>query len=689
MNAVRQSLNYVWSVQEVIGNGATGTVYKCSAKKTGAPCAAKVFNSQADRRPYEVRIREIELLQKLSHPNIIKLMGLEQEIGSKATVLVMELCGSSLHEIIEEPENMFGLDDTTLMHIIQDVCAGMEYLKNSNVVHRDVKPGNILRADKGSGGYIYKITDFGAARELGEAEQFVSVYGTEEYLHPDIYEKAVMKWSSNKTFTSRVDMWSLGVTFYHLATGQLPFRPAGGRQNKDIMFKMISEKSNDAISCYQDLENGSLIYSNKLPRKTRISENLKMHLTPILKCLLQIQQKFMLSYEDFFKAIKELVSLKKIDVFCCGNFTLQSLYMDASEITATNLFQTLGITNGDIIFNEDLIDISTLPSYETTVDNPFIILTSSMSCEKLLNEDLPQNFNTDDLKLSKMHAGYAYDFKRKAENIILCCKLTKQIYRIVQRSFLEDFKLFQEIYTQKHYQTEFIKNQFIRFKKLSNLKDNCNSDIEIKIESQQKYGCVVSCLSEIQALLKRILENMPLKMPTILNGSEPLLCLESINFLVKLNMSIFQKFYKDKYCKRAVATMLDELVHKTDKEKLQINLSSLKEKLEWLNAYQVSLKRDVIQWLSYFHEEKQKISALTTKLDQTFKLLNNHFEQESINFDDEMSKYIFWSRNLIDFNKLQKQLELLENIMPELIVTANEQQQKLEYLENFDMMPSD
>ena len=75
---------------------------------------------------------------------------------------------------------------------------------------------------------------------------------------------------------------------------------------------MISEKSNDAISCYQDLDSGKLIYSTDLPQKTRISQNLKNHLIPILKSLLQIDEKFMLSYEEFFESVKEIVSLKVI-----------------------------------------------------------------------------------------------------------------------------------------------------------------------------------------------------------------------------------------------------------------------------------------------------------------------------------------------------------------------------------------
>lgn len=60
--------------------------------------------------------------------------------------------------------------------------AGMNHLRENGIVHRDIKPGNIMRVIGEDGQSVYKLTDFGAARELEDDEQFVSLYGTEEYL---------------------------------------------------------------------------------------------------------------------------------------------------------------------------------------------------------------------------------------------------------------------------------------------------------------------------------------------------------------------------------------------------------------------------------------------------------------------------------------------------------------------------
>ncbi|PKU28815.1 hypothetical protein llap_20881 [Limosa lapponica baueri] len=95
----------------------------------------------------------------------------------------MEYCSSgSLLNVLEDPANAFGLAESEFLIVLQCVVAGMNHLRENGVVHRDIKPGNIMRLMGEDGQSIYKLTDFGAARELDDDEKFVSVYGTEEYL---------------------------------------------------------------------------------------------------------------------------------------------------------------------------------------------------------------------------------------------------------------------------------------------------------------------------------------------------------------------------------------------------------------------------------------------------------------------------------------------------------------------------
>lgn len=135
---------------------------------------------------------------------------------------------------------------------------------------------------------VYKLTDFGAARELEDNQPFVSLYGTEEYLHPDLYERAVLRKSITKTFTANIDLWSIGVTLYHVATGNLPFRPFGGRKNKETMHLITTKKTSGVISGTQTSENGQIEWSRQLPPHCQLSTGLKELVTPLLAGLLEV-----------------------------------------------------------------------------------------------------------------------------------------------------------------------------------------------------------------------------------------------------------------------------------------------------------------------------------------------------------------------------------------------------------------
>uniref|UniRef100_A0A9J8A4T8 Inhibitor of nuclear factor kappa B kinase subunit epsilon n=1 Tax=Cyprinus carpio carpio TaxID=630221 RepID=A0A9J8A4T8_CYPCA len=267
--------NHLWSLDDVLGQGATACVYKARNKKTGELVAVKVFNLASYNRPYEVQMREFEVLQKLNHVNIVKLFAVEEmHMNPKQKVLVMEFCsGGSLLNLLEEPENAFGLAESEFLIVLQCVVQGMNHLRENGVVHRDIKPGNIMRQVGEDGRSVYKLTDFGAARELEDDEKFVSIYGTEEYLHPDMYERAVLRKPQHKAYGVSVDLWSIGVTFYHAATGSLPFIPYGGpRKNKKVMYKITTEKPEGTIAGVQKMEDGHIEWSYRLPHCCQLSE---------------------------------------------------------------------------------------------------------------------------------------------------------------------------------------------------------------------------------------------------------------------------------------------------------------------------------------------------------------------------------------------------------------------------------
>lgn len=329
MTAMQSTPNYLWSTDDLLGQGATACVYKARSKKSGELVAVKVFNKASYLRPQEVQMREFEMLRKLNHKNIVKLFAVEETGSSKQKVLVMEYCSSgSLLSILEDPANVFGLAEPEFLVVLQCVVAGMNHLRENGVVHRDIKPGNIMRLVGEDGQSIYKLTDFGAARELEDDEKFVSVYGTEEYLHPDMYERAVLRKPQQKAYGVTVDLWSIGVTFYHAATGRLPFVPFGGpRRNKETMYKITTEKPPGAIAGVQRQENGSIEWSYELPLTCQLSVGLKDQLVPILANILEVDQEKCWGFDQFLAETNDILHRIVVDVFSLQQASSHRIYI--------------------------------------------------------------------------------------------------------------------------------------------------------------------------------------------------------------------------------------------------------------------------------------------------------------------------------------------------------------------------
>ncbi|XP_010072272.1 PREDICTED: inhibitor of nuclear factor kappa-B kinase subunit epsilon, partial [Pterocles gutturalis] len=340
-------------------------------------------------------MREFEMLRKLNHKNIVKLFAVEETGSSKQKVLVMEYCssGRQLNEL-EDPANTFGLAEAEFLIVLQCVVAGMNHLRENSVVHRDIKPGNIMRLMGEDGQSIYKLTDFGASRELDDDEKFVSVYGTEEYLHPDMYKRAVLRKPQQKAYGVTVDLWSIGVTFYHAATGSLPFVPFGGpRKNKEIMYKITTEKPPGAIAGVQRQENGSIEWSYELPVTCRLSTGLKDQLIPILANILEADQEKCWGFDQFFAETNDILHRIVVDVFSLQQASSHRIYIHSYNTTTKFLDAVFKQTNivphhQEYFFEGHLYDMDpNLQAHnfcKTTEHNPLTLLSSAEQPEDVV-----------------------------------------------------------------------------------------------------------------------------------------------------------------------------------------------------------------------------------------------------------------------------------------------------------------
>nr|CAG4646065.1 EOG090X01SN [Macrothrix elegans] len=445
MSFLRGSANYVWCTTSVLGKGATGAVFQGVNKHTGEAVAVKTFNQLSHMRPHEVQMREFEVLKKVKHENIVKLLAIEEEQDGKGKVIVMELCtGGSLFNILDDPENSNGLPEEEFLAVLEHLTAGMKHLRDNNLIHRDLKPGNIMKFVALNGSTIYKLTDFGAARELEEGQQFVSLYGTEEYLHPDMYERAVLRKPVGKSFGASVDLWSIGVTLYHVATGNLPFRPFGGRRNKETMYFITAKKVSGVISGVQNSENGEIIWSKELPDSCLLSVGLKKLVTPLFAGLMEVDPQRMWNFDRFFQEVTSITSRKAIHLFYVNSVQSLRIYVSPSNTSqiVPEIEDQTGIMSGSqlILLKDGFWCNENFPI--TDVNNPLFLFNrenNNISCQLefarylfYLNVFFKSVkfpvFSTaisveNDASVAKQSCSVAYAYRRRIEETVQSYKL--------------------------------------------------------------------------------------------------------------------------------------------------------------------------------------------------------------------------------------------------------------------------
>jgi serine/threonine-protein kinase len=198
-----------------LGEGGMGAVYLGYREGDEGQVAVKVLNDQlASNQGYVDRFyREAKSGALLNHPNIVRTLKVGQDSATGKHYLVLEFVdGPSAHALLEQ----FGrLSVGDAVHVALDVARALEHAHSRNVVHRDIKPDNILITRSG----VAKLVDLGLARRTDEASHLTAArqgFGTTHYMP---YEQAVNARSAD----GRSDIYALGATLYHLVTGQVPF----------------------------------------------------------------------------------------------------------------------------------------------------------------------------------------------------------------------------------------------------------------------------------------------------------------------------------------------------------------------------------------------------------------------------------------------------------------------------------
>ena len=202
------------SILSLLGAGGMGAVYK--ARQTGLDrvVALKILPPEFGQNiKFALRFtREARTLARLNHPNIVSVF----EFGNVDDVyyfLMEYVDGSTLRQVVKAGE----LQPEHALSIVPHLCDALQYAHDHGVVHRDIKPENILMATDGT----VKIADFGLSRIVGQDHPAITltqtqqVLGTPRYMAPEQFE-------GSRDVDHRADIYSLGVVFYEMLTGELP-----------------------------------------------------------------------------------------------------------------------------------------------------------------------------------------------------------------------------------------------------------------------------------------------------------------------------------------------------------------------------------------------------------------------------------------------------------------------------------
>ncbi len=196
-----------------LGQGAMGVVYKALDPLIDRVVAIKTINlglALDEKEEYEGRFyQEAKAAGRLSHPNIVTIFDVGKS-GDVAYIAMEFLQGKELRDILNDGET---LPVEQILNIVYQVSSGIAYAHDNGIVHRDVKPSNIMVSSEGH----VKITDFGIARMESATvrTQTGMVLGSPKYMSP---EQVV-----GKLIDQRSDIFSLGVVLYEMLTGKAPF----------------------------------------------------------------------------------------------------------------------------------------------------------------------------------------------------------------------------------------------------------------------------------------------------------------------------------------------------------------------------------------------------------------------------------------------------------------------------------
>ena len=361
-----------YEVLGIVGEGAYGIVYKCLNKETNKLVAVKKFKETHDKLVQKTMKRELAMLQMLRHENVVEFQ--ESFISKGNFFLVFEYVEKNLLELLEESPQ--GLSPKLIRSLIYQMCKAVSYLHKNNMIHRDVKPENLLINEN----LNLKLCDFGFARKVKLNKSNNNINTMTDYVATRWYRSPELLLSGG-IYGPEVDYWAIGCIMGELADGNPMFPGEDEVDQLDCIIKILGNLPENLVNMYYD----NPIYNGKELLKIKKPESLEKRYMGILsptaidfmKGLLELDPNKRLNGDNVFKH-------KYFSIFMKNN---NNNNMTNNTNTNTNNFNSSN-TNGVNIIKED--------KDEKNINNKVKNVNNNTNINKIINKiNLKNNLSTN------------------------------------------------------------------------------------------------------------------------------------------------------------------------------------------------------------------------------------------------------------------------------------------------------
>ena len=368
-------MNKKYEVIGIVGEGAYGIVYKCKNRETNKYVAVKKFKETEDKLVQKTMKRELAMLQMLRHENIVEFQ--EAFVNKGNFFLVFEYVEKNLLEVLEESPN--GLSPKLIRSFVFQMCKAVSYLHKNNMIHRDVKPENLLIDEN----LNLKLCDFGFARKVKLNQKNNNIDTMTDYVATRWYRSPELLLSGG-FYGPEVDYWAIGCIMGELADGNPMFPGENEVDQLDCILKILGNLPEKLVNMYYE----NPIYNEKDLFKVKKPETLEKRYLGILSP----------TAIDFMKGLLEMDPDKRLNGETVFKHKYFAIFMKDDKEKSNNNnnananVNSISSTNND---NNNITELKNNLMPKNTINKDDKTIKSDNSINNINNAEINNNKNNN------------------------------------------------------------------------------------------------------------------------------------------------------------------------------------------------------------------------------------------------------------------------------------------------------